>query len=103
MPSRFLREMGENIDFEEAPPKVFDSPGSNSLDEILNVIDYKKQNKVDNKDLGLNIGSKVKHKKWGIGTVVSVKDMDDDKELVIAFDKQGLKKLKQSYAPIEVV
>lgn len=49
-------------------------------------------------------GDKVSHKKWGIGTVVSVKGSGDDQELQIAFPAPtGIKKLLAKFAPIEKV
>lgn len=108
MPSRFLKEMGDAIEFVAPIPKAAPVVGTSTSDDLLNMMDYKintkkPKPKLDNKDLDLEIGTKVKHRKWGIGTVVQIKDMDDDKELVIAFDGEGLKKLKQSYAPIQIV
>jgi DNA helicase-2/ATP-dependent DNA helicase PcrA len=48
------------------------------------------------------VGEKVKHGKWGIGTVVSVKGTGDDTELDIAFPSPtGIKKLLAKFAPIE--
>jgi DNA helicase-2/ATP-dependent DNA helicase PcrA len=48
------------------------------------------------------VGEKVKHGKWGIGTVVSVKGSGDDLELDIAFPSPtGIKKLLAKFAPIE--
>jgi DNA helicase-2/ATP-dependent DNA helicase PcrA len=48
------------------------------------------------------VGEKVKHGKWGIGTVVSVKGSGDDTELDIAFPSPtGIKKLLAKFAPIE--
>ncbi|MGM9928328.1 MAG: DNA helicase PcrA [Bacillus sp. (in: firmicutes)] len=49
-----------------------------------------------------NVGDKVSHKKWGIGTVVSVKGENDKKELDIAFPSPtGIKRLLAAFAPIE--
>ena len=45
-------------------------------------------------------GDKVKHGKWGIGTIVSVKGSGEETELKIAFPGQGVKGLMQKYAPI---
>lgn len=51
--------------------------------------------------LDWNVGDKASHKKWGIGTVVSMKGEGDDLELTIAFDKPvGLKRLLAKFAPI---
>ena len=55
-------------------------------------------------DFELGIGDKVAHKKWGTGTVVSVKGEGDAKELDIAFPSPiGIKRLLAAFAPIEKV
>jgi DNA helicase-2/ATP-dependent DNA helicase PcrA len=46
-------------------------------------------------------GDKVLHKKWGIGTVVSVSGTSKEMELDIAFPQQGVKRLLAAFAPIE--
>ena len=46
-------------------------------------------------------GDKVKHKKWGIGTVVRVSGTSKDLELDVAFPSQGVKRLLAAFAPIE--
>ncbi|RSK25770.1 DNA helicase PcrA [Bacillus sp. HMF5848] len=46
------------------------------------------------------VGDKASHGKWGVGTVVSVKGSDEDKELDIAFPGQGVKRLLAKFAPI---
>ncbi len=74
---------------------------------LIQVIDYTSEResskalRVNNQDL--DIGDKVNHKKWGVGTIVQIKERDGDKELVIAFDKVGLKRLLLSIAPIEIL
>lgn len=51
--------------------------------------------------VGWRVGDKVEHKKWGIGTVVSVKGEGTDKELDIAFPQPtGIKRLLAQFAPI---
>ncbi|MDU6064118.1 MAG: ATP-dependent DNA helicase PcrA, partial [Anaerococcus sp.] len=47
------------------------------------------------------IGDKIIHTKWGQGMIVQIKKSHDGNELVVAFDKKGLKKLNQDYAPIK--
>ena len=49
------------------------------------------------------IGRKVKHDKFGEGTIVSVADVNGDKKLTIAFDKQGIKMLMLSMAKLELL
>lgn len=50
------------------------------------------------------VGDKAQHKKWGTGTVVSVKGSGDGVELDIAFPSPtGIKRLLAKFAPIEKV
>ncbi|MCH1624668.1 DNA helicase PcrA [Ferdinandcohnia quinoae] len=52
-------------------------------------------------EIGWNVGDKAEHKKWGIGTVVSVKGDGESKELDIAFPSPtGIKRLLAKFAPI---
>ncbi|HDL0926605.1 TPA: DNA helicase PcrA [Enterococcus faecium] len=46
-------------------------------------------------------GDKVKHKKWGLGTVFRVSGTSKDLELDVAFPSQGVKRLLAAFAPIE--
>lgn len=63
------------------PRKQLTSTGGNSFDWV--------------------VGDKAEHKKWGIGTVVSIKGEGDQIELDIAFPKPtGIKKLFAMFAPI---
>lgn len=113
IPSRFIKEMGDAIERSknevesEELVKVKDftmKKGPIKPSKKSSPFVFKPQPKpVRNKDLKVNIGDKVKHKKFGIGTVVQLKDRGNDKEVVIAFDNEGLKRLSLSIAPIEVV
>ena len=47
------------------------------------------------------VGRKVIHEKFGVGTIVQVKDTGSDKKLTIAFDKQGIKNLMLSLAKLK--
>ncbi|MGL4109477.1 DNA helicase PcrA [Clostridium sp. LP20] len=49
------------------------------------------------------LGRKVKHDKFGNGTIVSVTPSGNDKKLTIAFDKQGVKILALSLAKLELL
>lgn len=51
----------------------------------------------------VTLGRKVKHEKFGVGTIVSVAPSGDDKKLTIAFDKQGVKMLLLSLANLELL
>lgn len=105
LPSRFLDEIPKEYVISSA-----DEGRKPSLNKtrLLQVFDYTKEKKssvspraAENKDVA--VGDKVSHDKWGIGTIVQVKERDKDKELVIAFDKIGLKRLLLSIAPIKVL
>ncbi len=52
--------------------------------------------------LDWKVGDKASHRKWGVGTVVSVKGEGDSTELDIAFPNPvGIKRLLAKFAPIE--
>ncbi|GGH83019.1 DNA helicase-2/ATP-dependent DNA helicase PcrA [Pullulanibacillus pueri] len=51
-----------------------------------------------------SVGDRVSHKKWGEGTVVSIKGEGDSMELDIAFaNPTGIKRLLASFAPIDKI
>jgi DNA helicase-2/ATP-dependent DNA helicase PcrA len=50
--------------------------------------------------LTYTVGERLQHDKFGIGTVVSVADSQDDQILTIAFPGEGVKKLMASMAPL---
>lgn len=47
------------------------------------------------------VGEKVNHKKWGVGTIVRTTGVAQDLELDVAFPQQGVKRLLAAFAPIE--
>ena len=51
----------------------------------------------------ITLGRKVKHEKFGIGTVITVTPSGSDKKVTIAFDKQGIKTLLLSLANLELL
>ena len=46
-------------------------------------------------------GDKVSHKKWGVGTVVAVKDSQDGQEVQVAFAGEGVRSLLTKYAVLK--
>lgn len=110
-PSRFIDEIKNLIHKEEN--KEYINYNSRAYEKSMNedymrekarqsVLDLKKKSfKKD--DSTYKVGDSVEHSKWGRGLVVQVKESPDGNELVIAFDKKGLKKLNQDYAPIKKV
>ena len=63
----------------------------------------KKNTIKDSSKLSFKVGDSIIHSKWGKGMIVQIKESDEGNELVVAFDKKGLKKLNQDYAPIKKV
>ena len=53
--------------------------------------------------LDYEAGSRVRHGKFGLGTVQAVKDGARDYEVTVEFDKAGVKKMFASFAKLERV
>jgi DNA helicase-2/ATP-dependent DNA helicase PcrA len=51
---------------------------------------------------GLAPGRKVRHNQFGLGTVMSVEELDDDMKLVVRFTTVGTKTLRAKYAKLEL-
>ena len=110
IPSIFIKEMGDAIEKKVEREVTTEVRRDRPEEQLYKVRDYTmpKATKprpqiIDNKDLDVNLGDKVRHKKWGEGMVVQVKEKDGDKELSISFDGNGIKRLLQSIAPIEII
>ena len=54
-------------------------------------------------DSEATVGRKVKHGKFGIGTIVSISSSNGDTLISIAFDNMGIKKLVLDKAPLEML
>ncbi len=52
---------------------------------------------------GLAPGRKVRHATFGLGTVLSVEELDDDMKVVVKFTTVGTKTLRAKYAKLEMV
>jgi len=50
---------------------------------------------------GLRPGARVRHAQFGVGTVVSVEDLEDDQKLVVKFASVGSKTLRARYAKLQ--
>ena len=48
-------------------------------------------------------GQKVRHAKFGEGTVIESKAMGNDEEVTVAFPGEGIKKLAASFARLEII
>lgn len=103
--------MEENI-FKEKPKEMINSnfreSYSSSVESMADDLrdDFIKKEKPKKKvqeGFDIKAGEKVKHKVFGIGTVVSITEKDGGDELVIAFEKKGIKKLNKNLAPLEKI
>jgi len=54
-------------------------------------------------DLYVKLGDKVKHKLFGYGVVIAIKEVQRDKQVTVSFEKAGVKTLLLSTAPLELV
>ena len=52
---------------------------------------------------GLRPGVRVRHPHFGVGTVLSVEQLDDDVKLLVRFTTVGQKTLRAKYAKLEMV
>lgn len=81
------------------------------LQSLYNNNSYNNRSSVNNKiNKGSSIdtsemvvGRKIKHTKFGVGTIVSVSGSGSDKKITIAFDANGIKQLLAGSAPIELL
>ncbi|MET3697677.1 ATP-dependent DNA helicase PcrA [Bacillus oleivorans] len=104
--SRFIKEIpADLIEFLNMQEKTSPSFSSVSNKKVSSPFTQPVQRpqKTGNDELDWKVGDKVNHKKWGPGTVVSVKGEGEGKELDIAFPSQGVKRLLATFAPIEKV
>ena len=58
------------------------------------------QNDVPSSTIGIRPGDKVRHKKWGEGTVIDIDGIDEEMQISINFPSVGEKHLILKYAPI---
>ncbi len=74
--------------------------GSSRVREEATSFDYSKENQ--SIPGGLAPGRKVKHGQFGVGTVISVEELDDDVKLVVRFASIGQKTLRARFAKLEL-
>ncbi|MGD7008840.1 DNA helicase PcrA [Metabacillus sp. 84] len=99
IPEELLENLNENI-------KAMTTPFGNTKRDRQRMAQVKRPVKASTGGEGFawGVGDKAEHKKWGTGTVVSVKGDGDSKELDIAFPSPvGIKRLLAAFAPIKKV
>lgn len=125
--SEFLREISNDLkekvngrgEIVTGSPKSFgggygrNNPSSKNPHSLRNLYNNSYSNKQatsnkammeGNPDLSeMVVGRKIKHAKFGVGTIVSVSGNGPDAKVTIAFDSNGIKQLLAGSAPIELL
>ncbi len=90
--SRFLTEL---------PPELVDRQGEEYSPIGLSGTDFQRPAKRTEPVMVLNIGDRVLHDKFGMGTVIAVQGENEKAEATIDFKSAGEKRLLLRYAPVE--
>ncbi|RSL31788.1 DNA helicase PcrA [Salibacterium salarium] len=113
--SRFIEELPKEVidkDDEETPDWMKNNGGTS---QKISPFEQKRQAAVSpskgrtistshgGSNFDWQVGDKAEHKKWGTGTVVSLKGEGEEIELDIAFPTEGIKRLYAKFAPITKV
>ncbi|NSL53023.1 DNA helicase PcrA [Calidifontibacillus erzurumensis] len=101
--SRFIDEIPDELieNLAEENRKQTQSPLFGANTSIQQSVIRTQQAKTGGVTGDIRVGDKVDHKKWGVGTVVSVRGEGNDQELDIAFPQPiGIKRLLAQFAPI---
>ncbi len=115
-PSRFLDDLPEHLverkgitPGEERPGR---STGERSKrwrddDEGINIADLLAKKSLNQQPaaglLAINPGDRVRHAKFGDGQVIGMRVTGQDREVIVAFEESGVKKLLLSMAPLEKI
>lgn len=108
-PSRFIHELPAELIEEVEPPQRTAVPFDSHRNSFRTPPTRKSVMRpvataTGGDELAWKVGDKAEHKKWGIGTVVSVKGDGEGTELDIAFPSPtGVKRLLAKFAPINKV
>ncbi len=68
-------------------------------ESFIETPDY--ENEDQSRSTGLRPGARVRHATFGLGTVISVEQLDDDQKLVVRFADIGQKTLRAKYAKLQ--
>ena len=104
--SRFIKELGDTIEVKTQNKARVNTQEEFKPSSKMHHSSYVKAKSISRKDVSSTSenflpGDKVVHKKWGEGMVVMRREKDGDYELTVSFKDKGLKRLKESVAPLE--
>lgn len=112
-PSRFLAEIG--LDIKPTPRRTlrseesYDYDSDSSLDEMRSRTEKvnkfvssanKPSRRATTEQLDFKEGDKIRHRKFGVGRIVSVKGTGISQSAIIEFDGYGKMNIALAYAPI---
>jgi DNA helicase-2/ATP-dependent DNA helicase PcrA len=114
-PSRFLAEIPEEL-IEEVgerrrkPAVKFEGASYDTVDAVMKVLGGAQQKpapafkpELKKKSAGTwTMGTRVKHAKYGYGTILRTEGSGDDLKLTVSFISHGLKKMIAKYAELEI-
>lgn len=126
LPSRFIDEIDQNLiekqghSFQQvlrgqAENQAFRSQGKQQAKRdaakvLLNNKNYARnrhsvidRQQTTKNDVNWQVGDKVDHRSWGVGTIVQITKTGSDMMLSVAFDSQGIKQLLAAFAPINKI
>lgn len=115
-PSRFLAEIPDDLvqsymekpqetSFRQANAGIYKPSASGQKSALLDGTSSKavSNTNIPDKVLNFDVGDKVKHRKFGIGEIISAQSMGKDVLLKIRFENNEEKNLLAAYAPIEKI
>jgi DNA helicase-2/ATP-dependent DNA helicase PcrA len=115
--SRFLGEIPQELidglaqpGLRDAAPKersAYSGTAYNSVDAVQGFLAQKGGKRPSSGSIGRGgrwkQGTRVRHPKYGVGTVLRLEGAGDDAKLTVSFTNYGMKKLVARYASLEVV
>jgi DNA helicase-2/ATP-dependent DNA helicase PcrA len=114
-PSRFLGEIPEELVEEvgerrRKPAMKFEGTSYDTVDAVMKVLGSGEKKpapafkpEVKKKSAGTwTLGTRVKHAKYGYGTILRTEGSGDDLKLTVSFISHGLKKMIAKYAELEI-
>jgi DNA helicase-2/ATP-dependent DNA helicase PcrA len=116
-PSRFLAEVPQDLVDEAGERRrksamKYDGDSYNTVDAVMKVLGggekrpapaYKPPATNKKATGAWSLGTRVKHAKYGYGTILRTEGAGDDLKLTVSFISHGLKKMIAKYAELEVV
>jgi len=97
-PSRFLQDISPHL---ISPKGLWEESSTPAVIPTFNRNSQFSRLPID--AIALKVGDHVRHSKFGFGIVMNCLHTRDDKELTVAFEEAGVKKLLASLAPLEKI